>query len=139
MAEDGKITYKVVIDDSGATSEAEAAGKKVGSSFDSSAREAGGTFEQVMTGAARRVGEAFVNMAADAAKAVADFMKDSLGVGMDFDKSMSQVAATLGYSVEELNDGNSDAAKTFETLRNYALEMGETTAFTASQAADALK
>ena len=138
MAEDGKIVYKVIIDDTNAVNDAEQAGQKVGKAFDDSANSAGGTFENIMTGAARRVGEAFVDMAATATKAVGDFMKDSLGVGMNFDSAMSQVAATLGYSVEELSDSGSDAAKTMGTLRDFAQEMGETTVFTASQAAEAL-
>ena len=51
----------------------------------------------------------------------------SLKVGMDFDKAMSQVAATMGKSVDEI--GN---------LREFAIEMGSTTAFSATQAAEGL-
>lgn len=45
----------------------------------------------------------------------------------DFDKSMSNVQALSGAT-----------GKDFDALRNKALEMGSTTAFTASQSADAL-
>lgn len=55
-----------------------------------------------------------------------------------FDSSMSQVAATMGYTVDELNDSTSDAAKTMQQLGDFAKEMGATTAFSASEAADAL-
>ena len=51
----------------------------------------------------------------------------AVDAGMTFDASMSQVAATMGKSVSEIQD-----------LRDFALEMGSTTAFSASQAADAL-
>lgn len=51
----------------------------------------------------------------------------SLKVGMDFDKAMSQVAATMGKSVDEISD-----------LREFAIEMGATTAFSATQAAEGL-
>lgn len=51
----------------------------------------------------------------------------SLKVGMDFDKAMSQVAATMGKSVDEISD-----------LREFAIEMGSTTAFSATQAAEGL-
>lgn len=51
----------------------------------------------------------------------------SVGVGMSFDASMSQVAATMGTSVDQI-----------QNLTNTAKEMGRTTAFTATQAADAL-
>lgn len=69
---------------------------------------------------------------------VGAFTMSSIGVGMEFDTSMSQVAATMGYSVEELNTVGSEASQTFEQLRGFAMEMGANTAFSASQAADAL-
>lgn len=51
----------------------------------------------------------------------------SVGVGMSFDASMSQVAATMGTSIDQI-----------QNLTDTAKEMGRTTAFTATQAADAL-
>ena len=75
MAEDGKIVYKVVIDDSGAVESVEQIGKR-----------AGGTFEEIMTGAARRVGEAFVDMAAKAGQALVDVAK----AGVEFNAKMEQ-------------------------------------------------
>ena len=58
---------------------------------------------------------------------LADFAKDSVATGEQFDSSMAQVAATMGSTIDEIQD-----------LRDYAREMGATTAFSASQAADAL-
>lgn len=58
---------------------------------------------------------------------VVNFAKDSVQTGMTFDKSMSQVAATMGKNVDEIGD-----------LREFAKKMGSETAFSASQAADAL-
>lgn len=55
------------------------------------------------------------------------FSKSAVDTGKEFDKSMSQVAATLGVTTDEIDD-----------LRTYAMEMGATTAFSAVQAADAL-
>ena len=60
-------------------------------------------------------------------KAVTNFAKSSVQAGMTFDKSMSQVAATMGKTVDEIDD-----------LREFAKKMGSETAFSASQAADAL-
>ena len=60
-------------------------------------------------------------------KMIGEFIGDSIDVGKTFDKSMSQVAATMGKTVDEI-----------ENLRDYAQLMGATTAFSASQAADAL-
>lgn len=70
--------------------------------------------------------------------AAQEFMQDSVNTGKVFDSSMSQVAATMGATTEELSDSTSDQAKNFQKLRNFAQEMGRTTAFTASQSADAL-
>ena len=58
---------------------------------------------------------------------IAGLTKASVGVGMSFQSSMSQVAATMGTSVDQI-----------QNLTDKAKEMGSTTAFTATQAADAL-
>lgn len=73
-----------------------------------------------------------------AGAAVGAFAAASVKVGAGFDSAMSQVAATFGYSAAELNDKTSEAAQNFEMLRDYAQEMGASTAFSASQAADAM-
>lgn len=64
--------------------------------------------------------------------------KQAVETGAEFDKGMSQVAATMGYTWEELADEGSEAAATFETLRGFALDMGKSTAFSATQASEAL-
>ena len=51
----------------------------------------------------------------------------SVKVGMDFDSAMSQVAATMGKTTDEIQD-----------LREFAKDMGATTAFSATQAAEGL-
>lgn len=62
-----------------------------------------------------------------ATTAATAFAANAVKVGMNFDASMSQVAATMGKTVDEIQD-----------LREFAKEMGRTTSFSASQAADAL-
>ncbi|MCI5905397.1 MAG: phage tail tape measure protein [Oscillospiraceae bacterium] len=62
-----------------------------------------------------------------ATTAIVAFAKSSVESGMSFDSSMSQVAATMGTTVDQIGE-----------LRDFAQEMGSTTAFSASQAADAL-
>lgn len=62
-----------------------------------------------------------------AADAIKDFIKDTIEVGKQFDKSMSNVAALSGATGEEL-----------QMLRDTAKEFGSTTQFSASEAADAL-
>lgn len=64
---------------------------------------------------------------AAASAAVVKFGVDSIKTGAEFDSSMSQVAATMGTTVDQIQD-----------LRDFAQEMGATTAFSAVQAADAL-
>lgn len=73
-----------------------------------------------------------------ATTAVVGFGASSVKTGMDFDKSMSQVAATMGMSVDDIQNNVNGAGDAFNKLRDFAQEMGRTTAFSASQAADAL-
>lgn len=72
------------------------------------------------------------------AAAIGNFIKDAIGVSADFGANISQIAATLGYSMSELNDSSSEAAQTMERLSAFAREMGETTVFTANESAQAL-
>ena len=58
---------------------------------------------------------------------LAGLAQSSVSVGMNFDASMSQVAATMGTAVDQI-----------QSLTDTAKEMGSTTKFTATQAADAL-
>lgn len=62
-----------------------------------------------------------------AGRAAVGFMADSVQTGREFDQAMSQVAATMGTSVGEI-----------ENLRDFAREMGANTAFSATEAAEAL-
>lgn len=80
------------------------------------AKSIGGTIAKVGTAA---VGAAAAGIVA--------FGKSAVEAGMTFDSSMSQVAATMGTTVDEISE-----------LRDFAQKMGSTTAFSATQAADAL-
>lgn len=62
-----------------------------------------------------------------ASAAVVGLAKSSIDTGKAFDSSMSQVAATMGTTVDQI-----------EFLADAAKEMGATTSFTASEAADGL-
>lgn len=70
--------------------------------------------------------------------AITGFGVSAVKTGMNFETSMSQVVATMGYSVDELNTAGSEASETYEQLSKFAQEMGATTAFSASESADAL-
>lgn len=60
--------------------------------------------------------------------------KASIEVGMGFEASMSQVAATMGITADQIANGSED----FEKLSAAAKEMGASTQFSASNASDAL-
>lgn len=95
----------------------------LGDEAEKAGSSAGGKLSSAL-GAAAKIG---VTAIAGATAAVGAFGKSAVDAGMTFDASMSQVAATMGVSVDSI-----------EELRNFAQEMGSTTAFSATQAADAL-
>lgn len=98
-----------------------------GKSFASTLTSALGTADKAITNVGTKAVKAVGAAATAATVAIGKLAKDSVEVGANFDKSMSQVAATMGKTVDEI-----------EELRDFAQEMGATTAFSASQAADAL-
>lgn len=99
-------------------------GGNAGSSF---AAGFGSVMGNVAFGAAKATGAALKN-----------FAQSTIETGSLFDSSMSQVAATLGYSVAELNKDGSEAQQTYQKLSEFAQEMGRTTKFTAAESAEAL-
>jgi TP901 family phage tail tape measure protein len=62
-----------------------------------------------------------------ATTAVVAFAKSSIETGAEFDSAMSQVAATMGTTTDSI-----------QNLRDFALEMGSQTSFSATEAAEAL-
>lgn len=80
-----------------------------------------------LSGAAGAIAGAATQAISGGISAITDFGKASIESGAQFDTSMSQVAATMGKTVDEIGD-----------LRDFAQEMGQTTTFSATQAADAL-
>ena len=87
-----------------------------------------------------------IKAVAGATAAVGAFATSSVKTGMGFDSSMSQVAATMGKSMDEMANEvgtatvsvNGQLQKFSGNLRDYAQFMGANTAFSAKQAADAL-
>ena len=77
-----------------------------------------------------------------ASAATVAFAGSAVNAGMDFDKSMAQVAATMGKTVGDLDNEVGHANTSFGefngSLREFAQFMGANTAFSATQAADAL-
>lgn len=60
-------------------------------------------------------------------RSVTAALQDAVATGMEFDASVADIAATMGTTVSSLGE-----------LRGFALEMGATTAFTATEASQAL-
>lgn len=123
------------------SSEAEAGFSGVAEAADNVSGDAADSFEQIgeaAQGAGEEVQEALsfktlvgAGIATEAITELAgklvDLANQAIEVGMAFDAGMSQVAATMGVTVDQVGE-----------LRAFAKQMGETTAFSASQAAEAL-
>lgn len=111
MASDGKLVFDTKIDDSGFK---QGLGKLKGIA---------GKGAKLATAAIAGVQTAIVAVATASAK-----------VGSEFEAGMSQVAATMGMTQQEIQAGS----KEFKKLESAAREMGATTQFSATQASEAL-
>ena len=100
MGEDGKIIYKVVIDDNGVESEGEAAGRKAGDGVEKGASRGTGAFKEMMIGAARAIGEAFVEMAAKAVQGVEQIVKAGIEFNAKMEKYQTGLTTLLGSEQE---------------------------------------
>lgn len=74
------------------------------------------------------------SIAAGAVTAIGGLGVAAVNVGSSFESSMSQVAATMGITVQEIANGS----EAFEMLIQAAKDAGSTTQFSASQSAEAL-
>lgn len=90
--------------------------------------------EQTGTVAKVALGTVLGHAVEKAATGVAELGKAAIQVGSNFETAMSQVAATMGITTDEIAAG-SDA---FEMLSEKAKEMGASTKFTATEAAEGL-
>lgn len=105
---DGRVIIDTELDSKGAINDSKTLGSKLKSSIGGAAKVATGALVA-------------------ATGATAALATESVKTGATFDKSMAQVAATMGKTVDEI-----------QVLRDFAQEMGRTTAFSATEAADAL-
>lgn len=69
-----------------------------------------------------------------AARELGRALTEFVGAGADFEEGMSQVAATMGMSPEEIAAGS----EAFETLKQAAKDAGASTKFSATESAEAL-
>lgn len=120
MPEVGSVKYKVELDDSQLNHDISRTESDISSKLDSMSGKLGKSLGYEIF---KDVG----GLVLDAGQKMVGFASDSIQAGATFDSSMAQVAATMGVTVDQVQD-----------LRDFAQEMGATTAFSASQAADAL-
>lgn len=97
------------------------------SALDSEAEAAGTSAGNKLGGALLGGAKAGMALFGTAAAGMTAFGASSVEAGKAFDASMAQVAATMGVTVDQIGD-----------LRDFAQQMGSTTAFSATEAADAL-
>ena len=103
------------------------------------AGEAGGKgIASGLKSAAGAMGKAAIAGLSAASAGLVAFGKSAVGAGSDFDEAMSQVMATMGFSVEDIQTEGSAAQTAMQSLRKFAQQQGATTAFSATQAAEAL-
>ena len=130
MGEDGKIIYKVVLDDSGVASEAEEAGRKAGDGVEHGAKGGTNAFEEMMIGAFRRIGAAAVEMAGKAVDAFADLTKAALDSTAQMEQNIGGVETLFGNSADTVI---ANAKRAYETAGMSANEyMSTVTSFSAS-------
>lgn len=68
----------------------------------SDAAKSSGSFSEIVTGGLRRVGEVAVNALADAGRAVAGFLKDSVSTAGDVEQTLNVLAVTSGATADEM-------------------------------------
>ncbi len=111
------------------------------SDFDKGLRKAGQQSEtfggKIKSGLGTLAKVGGMAVAAGGTMAIA-FGKKSVDTGMQFDKSMSQVAATMGKTTKQINESKVKTKDFSGTLREFAIKLGNDTVFSAKQAADAM-
>ena len=115
MAEDGKIVYKVTLDDSGVESEAQKAGEKAGGGVERGASRGAGAFQEMMVGAARYIGQAFIEMAAKGVQAVEQVAKAGIEFNAKMERYQTGLTTLLGSeqeAVKVMDQIRKDAAST---------------------------
>ena len=98
-------------------------------SFGGSGSGSGPSFQDAFGGLMKGASRAVTIGAAGLTAAGGMFVKSAVKTGLEFDKGISQIAATLGVE---------STSENVQALREYAIEMGETTVFTATESAEAL-
>lgn len=105
--------------------------KEVGQSAGESSKDLKGMGDIIK---ANIISDAIISGLKALAKGITEVSKAAISTGMEFEASMSKVAATMGMTSREIQNGSKD----YEKLEAAAKKCGETTMFSASEAAEAL-
>lgn len=96
------------------------------------AQEQTSTFADVLK--AELVGDAIKKGISTVVDGLKSITSAAISMGSSFESSMSNVAATMGITADEIHNGSVE----YETLEKAAKECGKSTKYSASEAADAL-
>ena len=113
--EDGRIIYRVVIDDNNVERDASAAGQRAGGALGNGATKGAKIAQQAMIGAARMIGEAFVKMAAEAVQGIEKIVQAGVDFNARMEKYQTAFTTLLGTAEEAaavMDQIRKDAAST---------------------------
>lgn len=83
---------------------------------------------------ANLVSEAVITSVKELTEGIKQIAESAIETGTEFEASMSNVAATMGMTADQINAGSED----YEKLAASAKQCGQTTKYSASESADAL-
>lgn len=91
-----------------------------------------------ISGMASAAVSALGGLVSSAVSGLVSFGEQAVQTGMEFQSAVSQIGATLGYSIAEINNPATEAYQNMQMLSDKAEEMGAKTSFSATQAAEGL-
>ena len=93
-------------------------------------------FQKTLANINQFMGKALIASIGAATVALAAFAKSTVQTGAAFEQSLATVAAVKGF--RDIGDATSDGAKQLAEFEKRARELGASTAFSATQASDAM-
>jgi len=110
--------------------------------LDDSLEDVGDSASETTNGGLNAFAVALGNLASNVISGLIDKLKELIQqtgqVGMSFDSSISQVASTFGYTVDELADSTSEMSKNMDALKDFSKGIGANTKFSMTQAAEGM-
>ena len=135
MAEIAKAYVQIIPSAEGIQGKLES---ELGGASENAGSTASSKFSSSFTKGIATVGKVGAAALAATTTAVTAFGASAVNAGADFDSAMSQVAATMGENANAMVEYNGETVAATDALRDFAQEMGSSTAFSATEAAEAL-